>query len=77
MTMTTNPALLPLADRARHNRSDDVRKAVIRYKATRTAYRNTPTTANRHWLNHAENTLVNAARNAASLWNSYLDAKEK
>ena len=44
----------------------ELRKAVIRYKSTRTRYANRPGVENFRYLNRAENTLIAAARTAAS-----------
>ena len=44
----------------------ELRKAITRYKSTRTRYANWASNDNRRNLNRAENTLIAAARTAAS-----------
>ena len=44
----------------------ELQKAITRYKSTRTRYANRASNDNRRHLNRAENTLIAAARTAAS-----------
>ena len=58
----TNPALLPLEARRRYWAISEARKAVTRYKSTRTRYTNQPNADTRYHLRCAENNLVWAVR---------------
>ena len=62
----TNPHLLPFAERERYNRLHDLKLAITRYKATRTAYTRQPSGFHAYHLTRAEHTLVNATRLAVT-----------
>ena len=64
--MNVNPALLPLAERARYYALLELRLCIRRYKATRTSAANRPSGVTAYHLRRAEHDLVNATRQAAS-----------